>query len=95
MDKKEKRKLINRKEVAEMLGVTTRTVQNWEKNERGLPVKKISPRCYRYDPDEVQRWASGSDDPEKVPGPPEGNKCPTCGGLLRGRICRDCGRKAE
>lgn len=50
----ERIKLLNRKEVANILGVCTRTIRNWEQVGR-LACVKVSPRCIRYRSQDVEK----------------------------------------
>ena len=48
--------LLTSEQVAEMLGVSHHTFRSWRKAGRApLPVR-ISPKCLRWRPAEVERW---------------------------------------
>lgn len=47
-------KLVNRKEVAEAIGVKPITIGRWEK--KGLPFVRIGMGKPRYDLDQVMQW---------------------------------------
>lgn len=51
-------KLVTARELAEMLSVSPRTIQDWGCY-RGLPKVKISARCVRYSPSAVLEWLAG------------------------------------
>lgn len=48
-------KLVTAQELAEMLSVSPRTIQEWGQS-RGMPRVKLSPRCVRYDPVQIMGW---------------------------------------
>jgi excisionase family DNA binding protein len=43
-------------DLAKRLMVSTATVKRWIKRE-GLPARRLSPRCLRFDANEVERWS--------------------------------------
>ena len=51
------RTLVDRTQMAHILGVVPRTVQRWQ-YERGLPVIKLG-KYLRYDPERVLTWLHG------------------------------------
>lgn len=50
------RKVINRTEAAELLGVTTKTMKRWEAQKKGPPCYRYAPKVIRYYEDEVLAW---------------------------------------
>ena len=45
-------KLLSKREVAQHLGVSPRTIDNWIADQR-IPYLKLSPRVVRFDPNQV------------------------------------------
>ena len=54
------RLLFTRREAAEILGVSDRTVAVWEK-QRKLRSRRLGPQIVRYSLDELRRFANGDD----------------------------------
>jgi len=48
------RKLFRKQEIARLLGVSQRTIDNWTRQKR-IPVHRFSSRLIRYDLEKVQR----------------------------------------
>lgn len=48
------KRLLNRKQLAEAIGVHPRTILNYRKT--GLPCIRISPKVTKYDLEEVVQW---------------------------------------
>lgn len=51
----ERKRLVKTKEIAALLDTTPRMVNYYRR--QGMPALRIGPRSYRYDHEEVMRWA--------------------------------------
>jgi phage terminase Nu1 subunit (DNA packaging protein) len=47
---------MNQPEAAALLGITTRTLNNYSTEDPPIPLKRISQTCVEYDPSEIVRW---------------------------------------
>lgn len=48
-------RLLRKREVAELVGVSERTVERWSR-ERGLPRRRVGPNTVRFPEREVLAW---------------------------------------
>ena len=50
--------LLDERRAAAALGVTPRALQEWRRRGGGPQYVRISKRCIRYMPEELQKWAA-------------------------------------
>jgi excisionase family DNA binding protein len=63
-------KLMDKKELAEVLGVTVKTIDKWV-SERRLPFVRITGKCVRFIPSEIQAYFVKKETLPKDLGAPE------------------------
>ena len=51
--------LISEKQAAKYLSLSPRTLRNWRVRGGGPPFVRISARCIRYRPEDLEAWADG------------------------------------
>lgn len=49
--------LLDERAAAATLGVSQRALQEWRRRGRGPQYARISSRCIRYRPEDLQKWA--------------------------------------
>lgn len=49
--------LLSEREAAAVLGLKPRTLENWRQSGDGPPFVRISSRCVRYRPADLEAWA--------------------------------------
>ncbi len=49
-------KLYNRQEAADLLGVSTQTLRDWEKDGEGPTAIRIGKRSIRYREEDIESW---------------------------------------
>jgi predicted DNA-binding transcriptional regulator AlpA len=49
---------LNTAQAAEMLGVRPATLRGWKSQRMGPPFIQLSPRCVRYDQQDIQAYAN-------------------------------------
>ncbi|HET7321428.1 MAG TPA: helix-turn-helix domain-containing protein [Longimicrobiaceae bacterium] len=71
--------LLNENEAAKMLGFKPRTLQEWRLRGGGPAFVRVSSRCVRYRPEDLEAWAearvrTSTSDPGPEDGPDAGRR---------------------